>query len=243
MMRAFGWSVLWLLGGTALIAGLSWAFLNTPESTMLALLLSALQAIAVYAVRGTTICGALVGWKSNWRRFPLRPALAGVLHTIPLALMLATVWFVVGAGLSWLSVHSGEISARFIATFDWSDVRPLYNGIAWAGSWVMTVGAPYLALVSLAEALSRGWNEALSRPTLKRALSPIRLALVTAIFAATLWVPISYGLYWMPSGLPPTWVEPAVAIAKFTAMATVAAIGLSLIMRLASGSPSTSSPS
>jgi hypothetical protein len=37
----------------------------------------------------------------------------------------------------------------------------------------------------------------------------------------------------MPAGLPPTWVEPAVAAFKLGAMALVAAIGLALIGRLA----------
>jgi hypothetical protein len=58
------------------------------------------------------------------------------------------------------------------------------------------------------------------------------------VVALTLWAPYNYGLYWMPRGLPPTWMEPAAALVKFGIIALVGALGLSLIARLAARLPS-----
>lgn len=238
MIRALVSSVLWILGGFGLAAGFFWAFLNTPESTVVMLGLSLVLGAAIYVVVAATVSGAVAGWIDGWQRPTLRRALSGAgLCVFPVVFALGA-WWLVGRGLDWVAAHTGEISAWFIATLDWSDVRPLLNGIRVGGDWLRMVGVPFAALVWLANALARGWWPLVDRASLVHAASPWRLVLVTAIAAGTLWVPIAYGVYWTPRGLPPTWVEPAFAIAKFGALALVGAIGLSLIIRLAARSTS-----
>lgn len=233
MMRPLLLSVAWTLSGAALGAALFWAFLNTSESTVFTLGVSLILVIAMAVVTGAATTGVMAGWIAGWQQPFVRRAIAGTPAILPPAILVVVVWWIVGRGLAWLAAHDGEINAWFIATFDWSDVRPLLNGARLALEWARTILVPFAALVWLGHLLGHGWRPLLHRASLVRALSPWRLAAVTAIAAATLWAPLTYGTYWMPRGLPPTWVEPAVAIVKFSAMAILGAIGISLIARLA----------
>ncbi|MEZ5285397.1 MAG: hypothetical protein R2712_11450 [Vicinamibacterales bacterium] len=158
---------------------------------------------------------------------------SGLALFLPPALTAAVVWWIIGAALAWLDRHSGEISAWFIATFDIADVTGLLAAVRYLAEWIRRIVVPFAALVWFAELLRHGWGPWLDRRSLARAFSPTRLIAVTIVAALTLWAPLAYGLYWMPDGLPASWVEPAVAALKFGAMALVAAIGLSLIARLA----------
>jgi hypothetical protein len=233
MMRPLLLSVAWTLSGAAVSAALFWAFLNTPESTIFTLGVSLILVIAMAAVTGATTTGVMAGWAGRWQQPIWRRAITGAPAILPPAILVAVAWWTVGRGLAWLAAHDGEISAWFIATLDWSDVRPLLNGARLATAWVRTILVPFAALAWLGHLLAHGWHPLWDRASLVRALSPWRLAAVTAIAAATLWAPLTYATYWTPRGLPPTWVEPAVAIVKFSAMALLGAIGLSLITRLA----------
>jgi hypothetical protein len=232
MMRALVLSMLWLLAGAALAASLFWAFLNTPESTVFTLALSASLGLAIYAVIGASLGGALGGWATAWHA-ARRHAAAGVPALLLPLLFALAAWWLVGQAIHGLDTHSGEISAWFIARLDWADVRPLLNGVRVAGEWLRRVLVPFAALVWLGRLATLGWRPLVDRSMVRQALSPLRLVLVTAIALATVWAPVTYGLYWMPSGVPPTWMEPAVATLKFAIMAVVAALGISVICRLA----------
>jgi hypothetical protein len=251
-MRRLVISASWILAGAAGGSLLFWAFLNTPESTIATLAASLLLVVAMYTVAAVSISGALWTWTGDARAARRPPIATGLLALLPpLALALAG-WWVVGRGQGWLAAHAGEISAWFIATLDWSDVRPLVEGVRAAGEALRVLVVPFLGLVWLARVLARGWRPLFDRSVAAHALSPWRLAMVAAVAAATLWAPLYYGVYWRPAGLPPPppfWIEPAFAVVKFAAIATVGAFGLSVIARLAaprpaasSGSPSTSSP-
>ncbi len=226
-MRGLLVSSVWTLAGAAVAAALFWGFLNTPESTVFTLALSAVLVLAMYAVLAATVAGALTGWQDGWRALPMAAAARGVVTCLPAVVVVLAMWWVVGQWLSWLTAHSGEISAWFIATLNWADVQPLLRGVEGASQWLRWVVVPFAALVWLGDALAGNW-----RPS-RRSASPVRLALVTAIAAATVWAPLTYLIYWKPPGLPPTWVEPVFAVAKFAAMAFLGAMGWSLITRLA----------
>lgn len=227
MIRGLIASSVWTLAGATVASALFWAFLNTPESTVFTLALSAVLALAIYAVLAMTVAGAVGGWHDGWRRLPVGPAARGVVACLPAVLLVLAIWWVVGRWLTWLAAHNGEISAWFIATLDWADVQPLLRGVEVASQWLRWVVVPFAALVWLGDALAGTWLPS------RRSASPIRLAAVTAIAAATVWAPLASLVYWKPAGLPPTWVEPVFAVAKFAAIAGVAAIGWSLIARLA----------
>jgi hypothetical protein len=233
MIRPLLLSVAWILSGAALGAALFWAFLNTPESTIFTLGASLILVIAMAVVTAATTTGAMAGWIAGWQQSIVRAAMAGMPAIVPPAILVVVVWWIVGRGLGWLAAHDGEISAWFIATLDWSDVRPLLNGARLGMAWARTVLVPFAALVWLGHILAHGWRPLLDRASVVRALSPWRLAAATAIAAATLWAPLTYATYWVPPGLPPTWAEPAVAVVKFSAMAVLGAIGMSMVTRLA----------
>ena len=233
MMRALASCTAWILAGGVVFTALYWAFINTPESTVLMLALSLLLVVAMAAVLAVTLSGALDGWSRGWSSGTLRRAVGGVPAFVPAALFVALVWWGVGRGLGWLDAHSGEIGAWFIATFNWSDVRPLLAGAHYAGEWLRLVVAPFAGLVWLADVLSRGWRPIVDQACLTRAFSPARLALATIVAWLMLIAPLSYGLYWVPTGLSPTWVEPAFAVAKAAVFAIAGAVGCSLIARLA----------
>jgi len=237
-MRPLVISVAWILGGSAVAAALYWAFLNTPESTVFMLGLSAMLALTLFAVAGATVGGALAGWGAGWPRLVPGRLVRSTVAFVPALLVSAIVWLAIGRALGWLTAHSGEISAWFIATLGWSDVRPLLSAARLLGDWLRGVAAPFAALVCVGAAIGGAGRPFTPYAWLPRARLPLRLLLVTAVVALTLWAPYTYGLYWMPRDLPPTWVEPAAALVKFGIIALGGALGLSLIARLAARLPS-----
>jgi len=243
MIRGLVLSVIWLLAGAGVAGGLFWTFLNTPESTVFTLAASGILALLIYVATGAALGAVLGGWSAGWTGTSRRYIGASVrAMVLPLMAVLAG-WWLVGRALGWLAGHEGEIGAWFITTLDWSDVRPLLNGVRVLGEWIRRVLVPFAAIAWLGQLVVFGWRPLLDGATWRRGLSPVRLALVTGVAMATIWAPLTYGLYWMPRGLPPTWVEPAVAVAKFALMALLGAIGLSLIARLAVDvAPGTSAP-
>jgi hypothetical protein len=245
-MRALGRSVAWLLGGGALAGGLFWAFLHTPESTVFTLATSLVLVVAIVLVMGATLGAALEAWVVPQPSATARRSWRSVAGFVLAALVTAGAWWAVGSAQAWLTLHVGEIGAWFIATFDRADVRPLVDGVRLAGDWVRTVVVPFGALTWLGQLARDGRTARVDGPVVRHALSPWRLAMVTAVAALTLWAPLAYGLFWRPAWLPPPppyWVEPAFAIAKFSTIAVVGAVGLSLIARMAIiAPPSTPSP-
>ena len=235
MMGRLTATTAWMLGWAALFGAAFWTFLNTPESTVFTLALSLLLIGVMYVVLALAWSGALLGWSQGLSGGTARRAFGGIAAFLPPALLVVVAWWLVGRGLDWLANHSGQISAWFIASFNWSDVRPLLRGVTWFGEWVRQLVVPFAGLVWLDSLLRRGWRPLFDRACLSHALSPLRLLLATLIAGVTIFVPLHYGVYWMPQGLPATWLEPAFAIVKFGVMALVGAVGASLIARLAAG--------
>jgi hypothetical protein len=233
VIRALALSTAVILAGIGLAGGLFWAFLNTPESTMVALALSVVLALTVLAVLGVTVSAALTGWAGGWRTIRRDTLVRGALAFVPALLFVAAGWFAVENALGWVTARSGEISAWFLAVFDWQDVRPLIRTAVLFGEWLRRIVIPFAALIGLGHAIAGAWQPTAPYAWLPQASAPIRLLLVTAVAALTLWAPVTYALYWMPRGLPATWVEPAIAAIKLATIAVVGAAGLSLIIRLA----------
>ena len=208
-------------------------FLNTPESTILTLAASLLLVLLMYATTAVTAAGLVLGWARGWTWATLRRSLSGVAAgLLPLALVGAASWLV-GLGLAWMEAHAGEIGAWFIATLDWPDVSWLLAGVRYAGDTLRFVIVPFAALVWLAQLVERGARPLVDRATLARAGHPLRWLAAAVVVAVAIWAPARYGLYWRPAGLPPTWIEPAVAAVKFGVFAVVGATGLALIGALA----------
>jgi hypothetical protein len=232
-MTTFAATTLWVLAGAAIAAGLSWAFLNTPESTVWTLALSGLFVLALLAAAALTLNAALLSWERGWSWAVVRRAAAGVVPFVLCLLLVLASWWLFGRARDWLGARSGEIGAWFIARVDWSDVRPLTGAAQAVCDWMRMVVVPMAALAWLAAALRDGWPAFVSPVAARRSLAPHRLLAATAVSGACLWAPWTYLTLWVPRGLPPTWVEPAVAVLKFGAMAALGAVGVSLLTRLA----------
>lgn len=223
----------WVLAGLAAGAGLFWAFVHTPESTIFTLALSLLLVVLIYVVAALTASGLVFGWSRGWSVTSLRNSPSGIVpFLLPLGLTVL-VWWLVGQGLTWLDARAGEIAAWFIVQFDWSDVSWPLSGVHGIAETVRWVVVPFGALVWHGQLVRRGMRPLVDPAVLTRAASPLRLLTVGAVAILTIWAPLRYGLYWMPAGLPPSWIEPAVAAAKFAGMAVIAAAGVAVIAALA----------
>lgn len=217
-MRRLAEVTAWILAWGVLTGAAYWAFLNTPESTIWALMLSAVLAIVSLSLLAIAVNGAIAAWSSGLSRDTLRRAVARIPAIVPAALIVAIAWWLVGRVTSWVSAHSGEISAWFIVRLGWADVSALFTGINWAGWWVRWIFMPMIALSLVAGAIRRG-------------VSPLRLAIATVGFLLLVAAPWVYIAPWRPAGLPPTWVEPLFIAAKLVITAVVMAIGAALIIR------------
>jgi hypothetical protein len=221
---------LWLLLGAAVAGAVYWGFLNTPESTVPALLLSAALAIATLALVAISVNGASLAWSLGWSGSIIRRSISGVPAFIAAALVAGAVWWITGRALAWVATSSGQISAWFIAQFGWADPSSFFNTISWGGRWLQWVVGPLLALSLLGSMLIGEWTSARWR-WLARGFSPFRLTLATmwvTIFVAVPWI---YLLPWRPRTLPPTTLEVVFVAAKLGVVALLIGIGVALLVR------------
>jgi hypothetical protein len=229
MARLLG-ITLWLLVGSAVAGGVYWGFLNTPESTVLALLLSAALAVAALVVVAISVNGASLAWSLGWSGNIISRSISGVPAFIAAALLAGGIWWLTARGLAWVSTSSGQISAWFIARFGWADASSFFNTITWAGRWLQWVVGPLLALSLLGSMLIGEWTSARWR-WLARGFSPFRLTLATLWVAIFLAVPWMYVVPWRPRSLPPTTMEVVFVAAKLGLVAILIAIGVALLVR------------
>ena len=224
-----------LLGGAVATASIYWAFLNTPESRAWMLALSAVLLLAAALVTATTIGTVLLAWYSGGVS---RPVVVGAVRRLPAfvlpALLVGAVWWLVLRGDAWLAEHSGEISARFIARFDWSDVRWLFQALSWLSLWLRWVVSPFIALVLWRTILVRGWKPTLT--LVRESLRPSGVLTATAIVGILVWVPWTQLAPWRPRGLAPGTTELLFVGVKLGLVAALSALGWSLVARTAARS-------
>jgi hypothetical protein len=229
MARLFG-VALWLLAGLTAAGGIYWGFLNTPESTAMALSLSALLALAAVVAAAISVNGASLAWSQGWSGDVVRRAIAGVPAFVAAVLLGGVIWWLTARGLAWISTNSGRISAWFIASFGWADPSAFFDSVAWAGRWLQWVVGPLIALSLLGSMLVGEWKADRWR-WLGRAVSPFRLTLATLWVALFVALPWMYVVPWRPSGLPATSIEVAFVAAKLAVVAVLMAIGVALVVR------------
>jgi len=224
-MRRLAEVTAWILAWGVLTGATYWAFINTPESTIWALALSAVLAIVSLALLAITVTGAIAAWSSGLSRDTLRRAIARMPAIVPAVLIVVLAWWLVGRMHGWVAAHSGEISAWFIARLGRSDISALYTALDWAVWWVRWLLVPMIALSVAAGAVGRG-------------VAPLRLAMATNWFLLLVAAPWAYLAPWRPAGLPPTSVEPVFIGVKLAATALLMATGFALITREAARAPS-----
>jgi hypothetical protein len=226
-MRALAASVLWLAAGQIAIAALYWTFLNTPESNAWMLAASMLLVLLMLATAGVVTARALDAWRSPAAAGPLRDLARLPAFLIALGAGVA-VWWAAARADAWLTAHAGEISAWFIATFNWADASPFFRGAGMVMIWWQWVAAPVAALAVLAVLTSGGDAASLPARRLRHAFAPRTMALATVWIVLLVLLPLQL-LGWRMSGLPPTWVEPAVVGARLLLVGLAATVGWALV--------------
>jgi len=222
---------LWLIAGCGVAGAAYWAFLVTPESSAGALALSAVFAVVTLILLAITVNGASLAWSNGWSATTVGRSASGVPAFLIAALLTFAIWWAVGTTTSWISAHSGEISAWFIARLGWADLTPLFTGVTWGGRWLRWVVGPLLGLSLLGSLLASGWTSGREGLWLARAVSPVRLLLATLWFALLVAVPWTYLAPWRPRNLPATSVELVFIAAKLSVTAILMAIGAALFVR------------
>ena len=230
-------ATLWIMAGSVLSAGVYWGFLITPESTVWALMLSAVLALIALALVGLTAGGAIAMWWYGASMTGVTRALRSIPGVIPAAAIVWLIWWLAHRAEIWITMRSGQINAWFIARFGWADVSWLFTALGYAADWCRWVLAALLALSLMAGFVAIGWR-ALTQPAwLRRALRPRAIAVATLWFVALIALPWVYLVPWRPRNLPPTSVEFAFIVTKLTVSAILFGIGAALVVYEASRVP------
>lgn len=214
----------WILGGAGVAGGVYWGFLNTPESTVWALALSAVLLLSTLFVIGATVNGAILLWTRGPSRSLLMQAARQAPAVVPAALLVIAIWWLAVHAETWVALRSGAINAWFIARFGWDDVSWLFAMVRYGSIWVRWLVAGLLSIWLMASLLHGA----------KHRVSIVRVGLASLWFAILIVVPWAYLVPWRPAGLPATSVEPAFIGAKLLVAAVVMAGGAALIVREAS---------
>ena len=230
-------ATLWILAGGALTAGVYWAFLITPESTIWTLMVSAALALIALALVGLTASGAITMWWHGASAASVRSAARSVPGVVPAALIVLVIWWIANRAETWVAMRSGQINAWFIARFGWDDMSWLFAGIGYAADWFRWVFAGLLALSLMAGFVAIGWRGLTQAAWFRRALRPRAIAAATLWFGGLIALPWIYLVPWRPAGLPPTSIEFAFIVAKLSIAAILFAIGAALMVYEASRPP------
>lgn len=232
-------ATLWILIAGSATAGVYWGFLVTPESTIWALMASAVLAALALSMAGLTAAGAIALWRHDPSMASLTRALKAVPGVVPAALVALLIWWIVGRVEIWITMRSGPISAWFIAQFGWDDMTWLFTAVAYAADWIRWVVTPLLVLSLMAGVLAIGWRALTQAAWVRRAMRVRTLAMATLWFGALIALPWIYLVPWRPQGLPATSIEFAFIVAKLSATAILFAVGAAVMAYEASRTPAT----
>lgn len=208
----------WLVAGHAILAGLFWAFLQTPESNAFMLAVSGLL-VTVMVLWASVVTGVgLMGWPHTG---PMTGLLSRTVRratwVVPALVVFAGLWWASGAMLAWHAAHSGKIDAWFIANAGWVGTAWLHHSVRWILYFVRFAIGVSLALAVFGAGLGAGWAGVASAVWLRRACSWRTLAIVGAALLA-IWAGPWQLAYWRPASLPSTWVQPAFAVTKLVVL-------------------------
>jgi len=230
-------ATIWILVGSALTAGVYWAFLMTPESTIWTLMVSAALALFALALAGLTATGAIAMWWHGASAASFRSAATSIPGVVPAALIVILVWWLANRVEIWIAMRSGQINAWFIARFGWDDMSWLFATVGYVADWFRWVFAALLALSLMAGFVTIGWRALRQAAWFRRALRPRAIAAATMWFVGLIALPWLYLVPWRPASLPPTSIEFAFIVAKLSLAAILFAIGAALMAYEASRSP------
>jgi hypothetical protein len=219
----------WLGLGAALLSGVYWLFLSTPETNALALGASVVLLLLLLVLTALVVNAAVLIGGGASIGGSIAKGLRGTLWFILTLIPLGIAWWGLTAGQAWVVEHSGEINAWFIARFGWADIGALMTAEAWAVRWLGWVVVP-LAAVSLLAALLHDGARGVGGPWLRRAWHWRTLAMATIVLVLFFVLPWRLTT-WRPA-VPPTWVEPTVAGLRLFAAVLLWSFGAALLVLL-----------
>jgi hypothetical protein len=229
----------WILLGAALAGGAYWGFLNTPESTAVALIVSALLVVLTMVLVAITINGAISLWVHGPSAAALRRSLTRVAAVVPALIIVAVFWWIAASIDTWVALRSGEINAWFIARFGWDDMSWLFTGIRYFTMWLRWVAGPLLAVSLMGGLAALGWRAGARPHWLRRGMRLRTLAVATLWFVVLIVLPWIYLVPWRPDWLPPSGTELAFIVGKLALAAMVMAAGVALMIYEATRAPLT----
>ena len=211
---------LWLTAALAVLAGLFWALVSTPESNLWMLSLSVALIVALLLTAGLAIDVAMRLWSGR----PARPGHLGDLvrpglRLLPALALFGVVWWAAQSAGAQVEASRGRITAAIIARSGWADPEAVFTASRWLVALVAWVVAPLLA-IGLFGTLALSWHA---------------LAIGTAVAVATArawpWLEA-----WRPA-LPPTWVQLVFVGAKVAVGLVALAFVAASFIRLAAFDP------
>jgi hypothetical protein len=220
---------LWLAIGAAVLGGLYWGFLNTPESNVFTLVLSALLVLLMIAIAAIVVnVAVLVALESPFRSSLVTGARRIAWFVIALVPVALITWAIL-RGDGWIAQKSGEISAWFIARFGWADVSALFAAQSYLSIWLRWVLLPVTAIALLAAFLQHGGRGAASSRWIRSAWHWRTLLIATLAFVVLIALP-GRAAYWSQENLPPTWVQPTVAALRLSLVGVAFALGAAVMI-------------
>jgi hypothetical protein len=219
----------WLAIGAAVLGGLYWAFLNTPESNVFTLSLSAALVALMLAIAAlvANVAVLLALGKSFRESLPMGGRRVGwfVVTAAPVALL---TWAIQGSE-GWVAHKSGEISAWFIARFGWANPTPFFTVHNYLSVWLRWVALPVTAIALLSATLQHGTRGVMSSGWMRAAWHWRTLAIGTLAFVLLIALPWQ-AARWSQDRLPATWVQPAAAAARLSLIVLSVAIGTAIMI-------------
>lgn len=215
--------------GIELAGAATWGLLNVPESSVPALLLSALLAVLVPVILGLTtsmvlgITGGLALSAAARRALPgLRGFAAGLVA-------LGLLWLVTTRiAASWVE-HAGEIDALFLRYAGTASTAWLHTVVDWL-LWLLrwAVGLAAIVGTTCAAVDNQSVRAGLARAVSVRVLGTV---LGTLLVGYALWSVV----YWRPAGLPDDSAELIFVGAKLFVLYLVATVVSVMALAIAGG--------
>lgn len=214
----------WLTAGHALLFGLFWLLLSTPESNVAMLATSAACAMLLTVAFGWVEAAGLLAWRAEAAPWKVAGRAFGRAPGVCLgAALFVAAWYLVGHAGAWWSDHQGETDAWLMLHFGKADTTMLHKGVRDLLLVLQFLGLS-LALSLAAAVVGDGYRAVASTRWLRGGLSPRQLLLLAAILFVFVWLPWQ-GVDWRPSGLKPNWQETAFVTAKLGLIFLLANLG------------------
>ena len=229
----------WILAGAALTGGTYWGFLNTPESTIGTLALSAVLALIAVTLLSITINGAIVVWSNG--SVGTRAEAHVQPHSIDhprLARVRPVLVDRLPAGHVDCASHRRDQRLVHRALRLGRCVVVLH-GRSFFTTWLRWVLGGLLAVSLMGGMAAIGWRAGARPQWVRRAMRPRALLAATLWFVVLIVLPWMYLVPWRPGWVPPTGAELAFIAGKLSIAAIAMAAGVALMIHEATRVPFT----